>query len=167
MIRVAILTISDSVHAGTREDRSGPALRLRCEELQWDVAAAAVVPDEEIAIAAQLKDWADSGIAAVILTTGGTGVSPRDVTPEATRAVLDREIPGIAELMRSKGLEQTKFSALSRAVAGSRRRSLIANLPGSPKGALYSLQLIEDLVRHIVDLLEGRTEHAEGEKLLA
>jgi molybdenum cofactor synthesis domain-containing protein len=129
--------------------------------------AAAAVPDDETAIASQLKEWADSAIAPVILTTGGTGVSPRDVTPEATRAVIDREIPGIAEFMRIKGLEQTKFSVLSRAVAGSRKRTLIVNLPGSPKGALYSLQLIEHLVRHIIDLLEGRTEHAEGAKLKA
>lgn len=138
---------------------SGPALKARCGELNWPVVQCDVVPDEEKAISERLKAWADAGIAPLILTTGGTGVSPRDVTPEATRAVLDREIPGIPELMRSKGLEQTKFSALSRAVAGSRKQALIVNLPGAPKGALYSLGLIEGLIPHVVDLLAGRTEH--------
>jgi molybdenum cofactor synthesis domain-containing protein len=159
LIRVAILTVSDSSAAGTREDLSGPALKARCEELNWPVATCEVVPDEEKAISERLKSWADDGMASLILTTGGTGVSARDVTPEATRAVLDRDIPGIAELMRWKGLEQTKFSVLSRAAAGYRKRSLIVNLPGSPRGALYSLGLIEGVVPHVVDLLAGNTEH--------
>ncbi len=159
MIRVAILTISDSAVAGTREDLSGPALKTRCAELGWPVAQLDVVADEETAISERLRTWADQAIANLILTTGGTGVSPRDVTPEATRAVLDREIPGIAELMRAKGLEQTKFSVLSRALAGNRKQTLIVNLPGSPKGALYSLGLIESLIPHLIDLLAGRTEH--------
>lgn len=159
-IRVAILTVSDSVAGGTRQDLSGEALHQRFKELDWPVVAASVAPDEADAIAGQIRDWADSGIASLILTTGGTGVSVRDVTPEATRGILDREIPGIAELMRSKGLEQTKFSILSRAAAGSRGRVLIVNLPGSPRGALHSLRVIEDLVPHVIDLLEGRTEHS-------
>jgi len=159
-VHVAILTVSDSVAVGTRQDLSGEALHQRCKELDWPVVAASVTPDEADAIARQMRDWADSGIASLILTTGGTGVSVRDVTPEATRGILDREIPGIAELMRSKGLEQTKFSILSRAVAGSRGRVLIVNLPGSPRGALHSLRVIEDLVPHVIDLLEGRTEHS-------
>ncbi len=160
MIRVAILTISDSAANGTREDASGPALHARCQELDWPVVATAIVPDNARAIARELEDWADTFLASLILTTGGTGVSARDITPEATRAILEREIPGIAELMRSKGLEQTKFSTLSRAVAGTRKRTLIVNLPGSPQGALHSLQVIEHLVPHVVDLVEGRTDHA-------
>src|SRR6185312_13949939 len=159
MIAVAILTVSDSAAAGTREDTSGPALRRRCEELNWPIAAAAVVPDHEAAIAAQLIAWADNRRASLILTTVGTGVALLDITHEATRSVLEREIPGISELMRSKGMEQTKYSVLSRSIAGTRNQSLIVNLPGSPRGALHSLQVIEGLVEHIVDLLHGKTEH--------
>lgn len=160
MITVAILTVSDSSAAGTREDLSSPALAARCEELQWPVVATRTVPDDESAIARELARWADKSEAALILTTGGTGVSARDVTPEATRTVLQKEIPGMAELMRSAGLEQTKLSVLSRALAGTRHRSLVVNLPGSPRGAVHSLNAIQHLVGHVIDLLEGRTEHA-------
>ncbi|MGH9696715.1 MAG: MogA/MoaB family molybdenum cofactor biosynthesis protein [Bryobacteraceae bacterium] len=158
-ISVAILTISDSAVAGTREDASGPALAQRCRELSWEIVATALVADEEPAIETRLKEWADAGAATLILTTGGTGVAARDVTPEATRRVLDREIPGLAELMRQKGLEQTKFSVMSRALAGTRKRSLIVNLPGSPRGALFSLQTIESVVPHTIELLQGSTCH--------
>lgn len=159
MITAAILTISDSAVAGTRADASGPALAARVAELGWSVAVTAIVADNQADIAAKLCEWSDSGHA-LILTTGGTGLSARDVTPEATRGILDREIPGIAEWMRTRGMEQTKLAVLSRALAGQRKQSLIVNLPGSPRGALFSLAAIEHLIPHIVDLMRGKTEHA-------
>ncbi len=159
MIQVAILTISDSAFAGRREDVSGPVLRKRCEELGWPVIESAIVSDSETEIARQLSEWAGSGKITLILTTGGTGISARDHTPEATRAVIDRELPGVAELMRTKGLEQTPFSVLSRGLAGTCKRALIVNLPGSTKGALYSFSVIEGLVQHVIKLLAGETEH--------
>lgn len=162
MITVAILTVSDSAVAGTRKDLSGPALMARCQELSWPVVATETLADDESAIARQIQNWADEARATLILTTGGTGVAARDVTPEATRTVLHKELPGIAELMRSTGLQQTKLSVLSRALAGTRKRALIVNLPGSPGGAVHSLNAIQHLVQHVVDLLEGRTEHASA-----
>ena len=161
MIGIAIVTVSDSAVAGTRADRSGPMLRERAEALGFTVRAQELVPDERGRIADLLRRLADSAAAPVILTTGGTGVAPRDVTPEATRDVIDREIPGLAELMRSEGRKTTPFASLSRAVAGVRGRSLIVNLPGSPKGAVESFDSIAKLIPHIVDLIEGRTGHAD------
>jgi molybdopterin adenylyltransferase len=161
MIQVAIITVSDSAVAGTREDRSGPKLRERVEALGWTVAAQELVPDETGQISSLLLRLADSGRFSVILTTGGTGVALRDVTPEATRAVIEREIPGVAEVMRAEGRKATPLAALSRAVAGVRGRTAIINLPGSPKGAVESLDAIVNLIPHIVDLLEGRTGHAD------
>jgi molybdenum cofactor synthesis domain-containing protein len=139
-------------------DASGPALCRHIESLGWEVRDQRIVSDDEEVIDKALREWSDSEIR-LIVTTGGTGLAPRDVTPEATRRVVDREIPGLAELMRMRGLEKTPFSVLSRAVAGTRGRSLIINLPGSPKGAIESFQAIEHLIPHILDLLSGRTEH--------
>jgi len=161
MIQVAVVTVSDSAVAGTREDRSGPKLRERAEALGWDVRSLDLVPDELDQIAKKIRQLADSGLVSVILTTGGTGVALRDVTPEATREVIDREIPGLAELMRSEGRKFTPLAVLSRALAGVRGRTLIVNLPGSPKGAVESLDAVATLIPHVVDLLEGRTSHAD------
>ncbi len=159
MIRAAIVTISDSVVAGTREDRSGAVLRERAESLGWQVTAHESVPDEVDRIAGVLKKLADSGEISLVLTTGGTGVSARDVTPKATRTVIEREIPGLGEAMRWEGRKITPFAVLSRSMAGTRGRTLIVNLPGSPKGAVESLDAISKLVPHIVNLIEGRTGH--------
>jgi molybdenum cofactor synthesis domain-containing protein len=159
MIQAAIVTVSDSVAAGTREDRSGAMLRERAEALGWRVTAQEIVPDEIDRISGVLTRLADSGQVSLILTTGGTGVAPRDVTPEAARTVIEREIPGLGEMMRAEGRKLTPFAALSRSMAGVRGRVLIVNLPGSPKGAVESLDAIVQLIPHIVDLIEGRTGH--------
>src|SRR3954462_4663013 len=149
MIRVAVLTVSDSAAEGTREDVSGPALVTRCRDLGWTVVDHKTVPDEERSISEILRCWTEDSSASLVLTTGGTGVAPRDVTPEATRAVIDREIPGLGELMRSRGLAHTPRAVLSRATAGTRGRTVIVNVPGSPKGAVESLNTVAPLLTHI------------------
>ena len=154
-MRVAILTVSDSVAQSKREDRSGPAVRERCEKLGWTVSATRVVAAEEAAIRNALSELSDSGKVDLILTAGGTGIGPRDVTPEATTAIASKLIPGLAELMRSTGQRSTPRAVLSRAVAAVRRQSLIVNLPGSPKGAVESLDAVADLLPHAVDVLHG------------
>jgi molybdopterin adenylyltransferase len=159
MIRAAIVTVSDSVAAGTRQDRSGTILRERVEGLGWQVAAEEIVPDEISAIASVLTRLADSAQVSLVLTTGGTGVALRDVTPEAARTVIQREIPGLGEMMRAEGRKITPFAALSRSMVGVRGTTLIVNLPGSPKGAVESLDAIVQLIPHIIDLIEGRTGH--------
>ncbi len=164
MIQAAVLTISDSVYAGRRSDVSGPAVRQRLEHAGWSVAALEVLPDEQELIAQRLATLADGGQVSAIFTTGGTGLARRDVTPEATRAIVDREIPGLGELMRAKGRESTPLAALSRGIAGTRGRVLVVNLPGSPRGAAESLDAIVDVVPHVLELLRGQTEHAAGSK---
>jgi molybdopterin adenylyltransferase len=159
MIRTAILTISDGVSAGTREDRSGAALQERIVELGWNVSSVAVIADETQSIAAAISPLAHSGNIDVILTTGGTGVSLRDVTPEAVKSIADREIPGFGEVMRADGRRSTKFAPLSRSAAYTLGTTLIVTLPGSPRGAIESLNAVVELIPHVVDLLHGQTGH--------
>jgi len=158
----AVITISDSVFAGVREDKSGAAVRQRLERLGWKVAIVEVLPDEAPRISARLAELADSRSVKAIFTTGGTGIALRDVTPEATRSIIDREIPGFGEWMRAKGRESTPMALLSRSLAGTRGPVLIVNLPGSRRGAVESLDAIVELTPHILDLLSGRTEHRNG-----
>jgi molybdenum cofactor synthesis domain-containing protein len=154
-MRVSILTVSDSVSSGKYDDRSGPAVLARCIELGWETSACSVLADDRSAIEAFLKTTADSGGVDLILTTGGTGLGPRDVTPEATAAVSERLIPGFPEQMRAAGAKKTSRAILSRAAAGIRGTTIIINLPGSPKGAVDSLDAIAELLPHAVAVLHG------------
>lgn len=154
-MRVSVLTVSDSVSSGKSEDRSGPALVARCGELGWEVSSSNVLPDDRPTIEIFLKQTADTKTVDVILTTGGTGFGPRDVTPEATQAVAERLAPGFAEHMRSEGQKKTKWAILSRGVVAIRGQSIIVNLPGSPKGAVESLDCIAELLPHAVAVLRG------------
>ena len=154
-MRVAVLTISDSVTKGGREDLSGPAVVAFCRGLGWEVTSTLHVSDDPANIREQLRALADSGRVDVLLTTGGTGIGPRDNTPEATLAVADRIVPGLSEEMRRKGLEHTPTSVLSRGAAGVRTKTLIVNLPGSPKGAVESLEAVAHLLPHAVKVLHG------------
>lgn len=153
MIRFGILTLSDRSSRGERADASGPALADLIRAENWSVTEQMILPDNETAIRAALTEWADSARFDIILTTGGTGFAPRDVTPEATRAVIQRDAPGLAEVMRAESLKKTPHAMLSRAIAGIRGRTLIINLPGSPKGALENLQAILPALSHAVQLL--------------
>jgi molybdenum cofactor synthesis domain-containing protein len=152
-IRFGILTLSDRSSRGEREDASGPALANLIQTEGWSVVNQSLLPDDESSIQQVLIAWADSGEMDVILTTGGSGFAPRDVTPEATRAVIDREAPGLAEAMRAASLKVTPHAMLSRIVTGIRRKTLIVNLPGSPKGAVENLQVITPVLTHAVQLL--------------
>ena len=158
-IRIGILTISDKGSRGERVDTSGAAIRLMVAGIGAEVARSAVVPDERDQIAATLRAWCDAGDVDVVLTTGGTGLASRDVTPEATLDVAERLAPGIAEAMRAAGMRATPNAMLSRAVAAVRASTLIVNLPGSEKGARESLVAVIDVLPHAVALLRGDTEH--------
>src|ERR1700692_2539477 len=154
-MRVAILTISDSVSRGTHKDASGPGVRERCAQLGWEVVDEAVWPDEPAAIRDRLVSLADSDATDLILTTGGTGIGPRDSTPEATMEACQKMLPGIPEVMREAGRKKTPRAALSRAEAGVRGQTLIVNLPGSPRGATESLDAVADLLPHALEVLHG------------
>ncbi len=160
-MRAAVITISDSVARGTRQDRSGGALAELIVKLGWHTVKTLILPDEAQQISNTLSALADSGEADIVITTGGTGVALRDVTPEAVRAIAHREIPGLGEVMRSEGRKSTKFAPLSRGGGYTRGATLILCLPGSVRGAIDSLNAVADLVPHVVDLLHGRTEHLE------
>lgn len=162
IIRVGILTISDRSARGERKDASGPALVEAANAQGWEVVRQAVVPDDLMRIRDELAYWADRGDVDLILTTGGTGFSPRDVTPEATRAVVERHAPGLAEAMRTASLKVTPHAMLSRAVAGIRERTLIVNLPGSPKGAVENLAVILPVLPHAVQLLREEPDSERG-----
>jgi molybdenum cofactor synthesis domain-containing protein len=162
-MRIAILTVSDAGFSGHRADRSGDAIAEWAARRGDEVAARAVVPDETVAIARALAEWCDGDVADVVLTTGGTGLAGRDVTPEATRAVLEREAPGIAERIRLLSLERFPRAALSRGTAGVRGRTLVVNLPGSTGGVTDGLAALDAIVDHARDILRDRpTDHSPG-----
>lgn len=154
-MKAGILTLSDKGAKGEREDLSGPALSKWLEQRGVQTSVYEMIPDEEKLISAKLVEWADTAGLDIILTTGGTGVSPRDVTPDATATILDRIIPGFGELMRMRSLAKTPSACLSRAIAGIRGRTLIINLPGSPKGAVENLEAVWDAVPHAVAKIQG------------
>jgi len=158
VLTAAVVTVSDSCARGERQDVSGPAVAEILRQLQFTVVVREVVPDDEIKIQNLLVRLARE--VALIVTTGGTGVAARDVTPEATRKVCDRLLDGVAEQMRSEGAKKTPFAALSRGVCGVRGKALILNLPGSPRGAVESLEVVAGLLPHALELLSGKTEHS-------
>ena len=165
-LRISILTVSDRSSRGERPDSSGPALVDLVQSQGWTITRTAILPDELIQLRDTLAAWSDSGDTDIILTTGGTGFSPRDVTPEATLAVIQRPAPGLAEAMRLESLKVTPHAMLSRAAAGIRSRTLIVNLPGSPKAAVENLQVILPVLPHAVQLLQESAGAEAGHQAL-
>jgi len=153
----AVLTVSDSSSIGQRKDVSGPAVVHELEAAGFKVVHSSVLPDERDAIAARLIECSE--VTRLVVTTGGTGIAARDVTPEATLAVIERRIPGIEERMRLEGAKKTPFAALSRGICGVRGKTLLLNLPGSPAAAIESLEAVIGILPHALDLLDGKTDH--------
>jgi molybdenum cofactor synthesis domain-containing protein len=159
MARLAILTCSDKGSAGERADASGDLAEARCRAAGHQVVARALLPDDRTAIAARLREWCDAGSVDIVVTTGGTGLSPRDITPEATRDVAERDVPGLPIALAIEGLKKTPYSVLSRGVAVTRGRTLIVNLPGNPKAVAEGLDVLLPLFPHIADVLGLPVEH--------
>ncbi|MDA8059443.1 MAG: MogA/MoaB family molybdenum cofactor biosynthesis protein [Nitrospiraceae bacterium] len=167
-MRFTVLTLSDRSYAGIRPDQSGPlAVKILKEAFAGSAIETAILPDDRKAIREKLLESSANGYSDLIITTGGTGLAPRDVTPEATRDVLEREIPGISEAARAAGLAKTPHAMLSRGVCGTRGKTLIINLPGSPKAVAEYLSLLTPVIRHVLDLLSGLKEACDSLPIMA